>query len=69
MAEAAAAPPPALTEPVQPRFDAATAWAQLVARTRLDMGQVFKSPAYFVLLALGLFNAAGSLWFATDDPS
>ncbi len=33
------------------------------------MGQVFKSPAYFVLLALGLFNAAGSLWFATDDTS
>jgi aminopeptidase N len=30
------------------------------------MGQVFKSPAYFVLLALGLFNAGGSLWFATE---
>ncbi len=30
------------------------------------MGQVFKSPAYFVLLALGLANAMGSLWFATD---
>lgn len=49
-----------------PRHDAATAWTQFVARTRLDMGQVFKSPAFFVLLALGLFNAAGSLWFATD---
>ena len=34
-------------------FDAATACAQLWARTRLDMGQVFKSPAYFVLLAPG----------------
>jgi ABC-2 type transport system permease protein len=33
------------------------------------MGQVFKSPAYFVLLALGLFNAAGALWFATDVSS
>jgi ABC-2 type transport system permease protein len=43
-----------------------SAWAQLVARTRLDMGQVFKSPAYFVLLVLGLANAMGSLWFATD---
>ena len=30
------------------------------------MGQVFKSPAYFVLLALGLANAMGSLWFATE---
>ncbi|MBO9558832.1 MAG: ABC transporter permease [Caulobacter sp.] len=67
-AEAAAEAPPAiLAAPVEPRFDGGWAWAQLVARTRLDMGQVFKSPAYFVLLALGLFNAAGSLWFATDD--
>jgi ABC-2 type transport system permease protein len=61
------APPAPLPTPVVPRFDVAWAWAQLVARTRLDMGQVFKSPAYFVLLALGLFNAAGGLWFATDD--
>jgi aminopeptidase N len=58
--------PGALSAPVTPRYDAAWAWAQLVARTRLDMGQVFKSPAYFVLLALGLFNAAGALWFATN---
>lgn len=49
-----------------PRFDRRTAWAQLVVRTRLDMGQVFKSPAYFVLLFLGLANAMGSLWFATE---
>jgi len=60
-------PPPVLTGPLPaPRYDGQAAWAQLVARTRLDMGQVFKSPAYFVLLALGLFNAAGSLWFATE---
>ena len=50
----------------RPKFDRATAWAQLVVRTRLDMGQVFKSPAYFVLLFLGLANAMGALWFATD---
>ncbi len=49
-----------------PVFDRRTAWAQLAIRTRLDMGQVFKSPAYFVLLALGLANAMGSLWFATE---
>ncbi len=49
-----------------PVFDRKTAWAQLAVRTRLDMGQVFKSPAYFVLLALGLANAMGSLWFATE---
>ncbi|GAA0741365.1 aminopeptidase [Sphingomonas sp. ABOLD] len=44
-----------------PRHDRATAWAQLAVRTRLEMAQVFKSPAYFVLLALGLFNAMASL--------
>ena len=42
----------------QPTFGAATAWAQLRARTRLEMVQVFRSPAFFVLMALGLFNAA-----------
>ncbi|WP_421739774.1 M1 family aminopeptidase [Caulobacter sp.] len=60
------APPPPSGPLASPRHDRQTAWAQLVARTRLDMGQVFKSPAYFVLLALGLANAMGSLWFATD---
>lgn len=59
-------PPAPATALPAPRYDARWAWAQLVARTRLDMGQVFKSPAYFVLLALGLMNAAGALWFATD---
>lgn len=44
-----------------PRYDRATAWTQLVVRTRLEMAQVFKSPAYVVLLALGLFNAMASL--------
>jgi ABC-2 type transport system permease protein len=61
------AKPPALNGPLPtPRFDRRAAWAQLVVRTRLDMGQVFKSPAYFVLLFLGLANAMGSLWFATE---
>ena len=41
--------------------------AQLLARTRLDMGQVFKSPAFFVLLALGLFNSGAGLWFTVTD--
>jgi aminopeptidase N len=59
--------PPVFTGPLPvPTHDRKSAWAQLVARTRLDMGQVFKSPAYFVLLFLGLANAMGSLWFATD---
>ncbi len=41
--------------------------AQLLARTRLDLGQVFKSPAFFVLLALGVFNSGAGLWFTTTD--
>lgn len=60
-----AAPP--LAPLPKPRFDAASAWAQLIARTRLDMGQVFGSPAYLVLLAMGLFNAVGALWFTAED--
>ena len=44
-----------------PRFDRATALAQLRLRTGFEMAQVFKSPAFFVLMALGLFNAMGSL--------
>ena len=30
------------------------------------MGQVFKSPAFIVLMTLGLLNAAGGLWFADE---
>jgi ABC-2 type transport system permease protein len=41
--------------------------AQLVARTRLDMGQVFRSPAFFVLLMLGVFNSGAGLWFTVTD--
>ena len=59
-------PPTAPATRAVPQYDRKAAWAQLVARTRLDMGQVFKSPAYFVLLALGLANAMGALWFATE---
>jgi ABC-2 type transport system permease protein len=69
LAEAASpdTPPPApLGQLPGPDFSRKTALAQLAARTRLDFAQVFKSPAYFVLLAVGLFNAAGGLWFATD---
>ncbi len=59
-AEASAAPAPIAILP-SPRFDRSTSLAQLGLRTRFEMGQVFKSPAFFVLMALGLFNAMGSL--------
>lgn len=56
-----APPAPAAGPLPAPRFDRATAWAQLATRTRLEMAQVFKSPAWLVLVALGLFNAMASL--------
>ncbi len=50
-----------------PRFDAYTTRVQAWKWTRFEMAQVFKSPAFFVLIALGLFNAGGSMWFADDQ--
>ena len=67
-ANAAADSAPALGRPgplPMPR-PAAARGAQFWARTRLEMAQVFRSPAYFVLLALGMLNAVGGLWFASE---
>lgn len=66
-ADDAVAPATPLSALPRPRYDGATAWAQLMARTRLDMLQVFGSPAYLVLLAMGLVNSLGGLWFTTDE--
>ncbi|WP_404713865.1 M1 family aminopeptidase [Sphingomonas sp. MMS24-J13] len=52
---------PAVHPLPSPRFNGATAFAQLRVRTRLEFLQVVRSPAFFVLMALGLFNAMGSL--------
>lgn len=49
-----------------PRFDRRTALAQLALRCRLEMRQIFASPAFGILVALGLFNAAGGLWFTGE---
>src|SRR6202789_1989977 len=61
--EAGPAKPAALAKP---RFDAAATRAQLWARTKLDAGQVFKSPAYFVLLGLAGLLSLFNLWLSTD---
>jgi ABC-type transport system involved in multi-copper enzyme maturation permease subunit len=60
------APPVLRGGVVQPVFNAATARAQLLARARIDMVGIFRSPAFFVLMALGLFNAFGALWSAEE---
>ncbi|MES1971713.1 MAG: M1 family aminopeptidase [Pseudomonadota bacterium] len=60
--QVAAPAPSGPTAPLpMPGFGRATAFAQLRARTALELGQVFRSPAFFVLMALGLFNAAGAM--------
>lgn len=48
------------------RFDGSATRAQLWAQTRLEMRQVFRSPAFAVLMALGLVNACVGLWFGGD---
>lgn len=48
------------------RHDGASARAQFFARTGFEMRQVFRSPAFLVLVVLGLFNSVASLWFGGD---
>jgi len=60
-ADAEAGTAPASAPLPAPAYGPATAWAQLVKRTRFEMAQVFKSPAFVVLLLLGLFNSMGTL--------
>jgi hypothetical protein len=50
----------------KPHFDAATACAQFWVRTRLELGQVFRHPAFVVLLCLGALNAFGGLIFGDE---
>ena len=61
-----AAAPAGLPAPVRPVFNGRTALNQLIARTRLDMGQVFLSPAFLVLMVLGLINSVSSLWLLDE---
>jgi aminopeptidase N len=61
--DAAPAARPILAKPV---FDAATARAQFWVRTRLELGQLFRQPAFAVLICLGALNAVGGLMFADE---
>ena len=55
------APAPAIKPLARPSLSGATSFQQLLSLTRFDMRFVFKSPAFFVLLGLGVFNSFGSL--------
>jgi ABC-2 type transport system permease protein len=59
------APMPAAALPAA-SHDAASARAQLWARTKFEMKQVFKSPAFLVLVVIGLANAGPALWLGGD---
>ena len=61
-----AAEQPALVDRLPTPNQAAAAWPRLVARTRLEMNLIFTSPAFFVLILIGLFNSGGALWFANQ---
>jgi aminopeptidase N len=60
------APPQLPGTRTRPVFDARAARAQLWVRTKLDAAQVFKSPAYFVLLGLAAALSVANLWFSTE---
>lgn len=56
----------ASSTPPRVRPDHATWWVQFVALARFDMNFVLRSPAFFVLLAIGVFNAGPSAWFMNE---
>ncbi|MET1110844.1 MAG: M1 family aminopeptidase [Allosphingosinicella sp.] len=66
--EVAEAEPATAHAPMQPLPGRAgsAAWMQLWVRTKFEMKQVFKSPAFAVLVALGMINTAASLWFSRE---
>jgi len=43
-----------------------SAWARLVTRTRFEVAQVVKHPAFFVLILIGLFNTMGALFLGNN---
>ena len=49
-----------------PKFGIAQSLAQLAARTRFEMGLIFKSPAYIVLMLFGFLMAFTSLLFGGE---
>lgn len=61
-----AATPPSIVATLPAPRPAAAGWARFAARTAFEMRLVFRSPAFIVLLIVGLFNAVGGLMFANE---
>lgn len=65
LADVAAAPEPGpLGALPRPAFGAGVRWTQFLARLRLDLGQVFRSPALPILVLLGMIFTGVNVWFA-----
>ncbi|MFN7263620.1 MAG: ABC transporter permease/M1 family aminopeptidase [Phenylobacterium sp.] len=66
----AEAPPPAraVTRPLgEPRSGGTTALIQALHRARFEAGQVVRSPAFVILMFLGLFNASGGIFLGLEQ--
>lgn len=61
-ARAAAEPGPPATGRLPDAAERPPAWQQLVKRTRFEMRQIFRSPAYLVLLLLAAVLVVTNLW-------
>ncbi len=61
-----AATAPLIVATLPPVTPAAAGWARLTQRMRFEMALVFKSPAFFVLMLIGLLNAGLDLYFANQ---
>ncbi|MFC3580020.1 ABC transporter permease/M1 family aminopeptidase [Sphingomonas hylomeconis] len=61
-----AATPPVVVDQLPAAQPDRAAWTRLIARCRFEMALVFRSPAFLVLLAIGLFNAVAGLLFANE---
>jgi ABC-2 type transport system permease protein len=60
-------PTPAIKPLAATDATGATRWQQFLALTRFDMAFVFKSPAFFVLLAIGVLNAFAGMTDVVDN--
>src|SRR5262249_39614523 len=61
--ESVASVPTTIAGAAKRAFDGGASWTQVLARARFEAGYVFSSPAFIVLLAIGLFNGGGAMWF------
>ncbi len=61
-----AATPPLIVDRLPAARPQDAAWARMLSRCKFEMALVFRSPAFLVLLLIGLFNSLGGLLFANE---